>query len=260
MRTTLSDIVSGLRQWRLWSLLALEDFKATYKRTLIGPLWVAASFAAFVGVKIFIFGSLNQLGGGEYFSGYVTLGFMMWTYLANAVNSGVNAFTSSRNWILGVSMPYSVFIFQKIALSLLNLAFVVVAAALILTMFMSISAKAYLLALSGIAVTVISLFWVQLLLAVLGVFFRDIIQLVSTIMRIMFFLTPIIWMPAAIGARANFVQWNPFTHYLAIVRAPILDGELPLISLYIVFGIGGLAAILAIFAFGFARKYIPSYI
>ena len=53
--------------------------------------------------------------------------------------------------------------FQKMALGLINLSFVFVAALLILSMFMSISLKSFLLSLLGITMIVSSLFWVQLL-------------------------------------------------------------------------------------------------
>ena len=45
-------------------------------------------------------------------------------------------------------------------------------------------------------------------------------------MRISFFVTPILWMPEMLPNRAVFVDFNPFFHYLELVRAPLL-GNVP---------------------------------
>src|SRR3546814_13953213 len=54
------------RDWReafgrmpLWSALAVEDLRDRYRRTSLGLAWVVLSFAAFVLVKVAIFGQLT---------------------------------------------------------------------------------------------------------------------------------------------------------------------------------------------------------
>ena len=79
----------------------------------------------------------------------------------------------------------------------------------------------------GFASIVPLIMFVQLILAVLCVFFRDLVQLVSAIMRIMFFLTPIIWLPSMLGSKAEILKYNPFTHILAVVRQPLLSEPVP---------------------------------
>jgi ABC-2 type transport system permease protein/lipopolysaccharide transport system permease protein len=56
--------------------------------------------------------------------------------------------------------------------------------------------------------------------------FRDIPPIVASIVQIMFFLSPILWKPDQIPAKAVFLECNPFFHFLNIVRRPLL-GELP---------------------------------
>ena len=45
-------------------------------------------------------------------------------------------------------------------------------------------------------------------------------------MHVMFFLTPILYLPKSIGPKAAILNYNPFTHYLAIVREPIVNGRI----------------------------------
>ena len=57
--------------------------------------------------------------------------------------------------------------------------------------------------------------------------FRDIPQIVASVMQIAFFMTPIIWKPELLGhTAARLLPLNPFFAFLEIVRAPLL-GTVP---------------------------------
>ncbi len=238
-------------------MLAWEGFKARYYRTLFGPIWITASFAAFIAVKIFIFGELSG-GDPNYFVGHVAIGYMVWTYIANSIVGGATAFISARNWILGVRAPYSLFIYETVLGALFNLVFVGLASFVVTMIYKPFGYIDSLWALAGLAVLIFSLFWVQLLTAVITVFSRDFAQLVQTVMRISFFLTPIIWIPAALGSRAIVAEFNPFTHYVALVRQPLLDQTLPITSYLVVGTITFLAMIFSLSALSSSRNLIAA--
>jgi len=71
-------------------------------------------------------------------------------------------------------------------------------------------------------------------------------HLVRAIMQVMFFLTPILYMPRQLGEKAAILDYNPFTHYLAIIREPIVYGTIPEKSWIIV---GAITVIGWLFAF-----------
>jgi ABC-2 type transport system permease protein/lipopolysaccharide transport system permease protein len=52
--------------------------------------------------------------------------------------------------------------------------------------------------------------------------FRDIPQIVASVVQIVFFLTPIMWKPEFLGQRSYLVAVNPFFHLIEMVRAPLL--------------------------------------
>ena len=56
--------------------------------------------------------------------------------------------------------------------------------------------------------------------------FRDIPQLINSVIQIIFFMTPIMWKPELLGKHAYLAIWNPFYSLIEIVRAPLL-GQLP---------------------------------
>jgi lipopolysaccharide transport system permease protein len=106
-------------------------------------------------------------------------------------------------------------------------------------------------------VFLINAVWVKLFLGVICTRFRDLTHLVNTVMRVMFFLTPIIWLPEQLGERVmQFLWWNPFAHFIWIFRTPILDGD-PAVESWIYVGVVTVVGwVLALTAFSLFRKRI----
>ena len=80
----------------------------------------------------------------------------------------------------------------------------------------------------GLLITVLCVTNIGIVIATLGARFRDLPAIVSAVMRVLFFLSPIIWVTERIdGQIAHFILGlNPFYHLLQIVRLPLL-GEMP---------------------------------
>ena len=72
-----------------------------------------------------------------------------------------------------------------------------------------------------------------LTLGIIGARFRDFPPIVEAIVPLMFFITPVLWFTSALGERAYFANFNPFTHLIAVVREPML-GQVPSATNYLV--------------------------
>jgi lipopolysaccharide transport system permease protein len=64
---------------------------------------------------------------------------------------------------------------------------------------------------------------IVLLLGTFCARFRDILPIVSSVMQIAFFMTPVLWQPGMLGAGGQaLLPFNPFFDLLEIVRGPLL--------------------------------------
>jgi ABC-2 type transport system permease protein/lipopolysaccharide transport system permease protein len=86
-----------------------------------------------------------------------------------------------------------------------------------------------LLSFVGLAVVIANGYWLTMVFGIVGARYRDLSQVMSVILRIAFLATPIIWVVPdageAIGrggAFGPFLLFNPFYHFLEIIRAPLL--------------------------------------
>ena len=224
LSNSIKDILSGAGRWRLWTALTWEDIKTTYRRSIVGVAWVSLSFATFVAVKILIFGSMFGGGSDKYYGAYLLIGFFAWQFMSQIVVTATSVFTRSENWITNDPLPLSVFVYQNVCRSLFDFA---------LTGLIVLGGLAYLgfgwhhyswLALPALALYTLNAFWITMLLGLLCTRFRDFQHLTSTTMRVLFFVTPIFWLPAQLGEQTmSILWWNPFSQFIWILRTPILD-------------------------------------
>ena len=54
--------------------------------------------------------------------------------------------------------------------------------------------------------------------------FRDVTQIVISVMQMLMFLTPVFWLPESLPNRAKYVLYNPFAQMLELLRAPLMGG------------------------------------
>jgi len=54
--------------------------------------------------------------------------------------------------------------------------------------------------------------------------FRDVTQIVSSVMQMLMFLTPVFWLPESLPGRAQYILWNPLAQMLELLRKPLMGG------------------------------------
>ena len=102
--------------------------------------------------------------------------------------------------------------------------------------------------------------WVHIVLGALCARHRDILHLVQAVMHVMFFLTPILYIPKQLGPKAAVLNYNPFTHYLAIVREPVVNGIIPQLSWTVVICITIVGWIAALYTLKYKTRNIAFWI
>jgi ABC-type polysaccharide/polyol phosphate export permease len=103
--------------------------------------------------------------------------------------------------------------------------------------------------------------WMFLLVGVIGARYRDIGHLIQTMMRVLFFITPIIWIPAQLGQTGEFIALiNPFAHYINLLREPVASGTVPVLSWIIVLTITATGWVLATLVYSHNRRNIVHWV
>jgi lipopolysaccharide transport system permease protein len=225
-KSAVTDVRSGLRLWRLaWSLGWL-DIRLRYRGSMLGPFWLTISTGVMVGSLGLLYSALFHMSLHEYLP-FLALSQVLWGFLNTLVAEACGAFTESEMVIRSVRMPFFLFSLRILVRNVLVLGHnVCVIVVVYLAMRLWPGATA-LLAIPALPVWILDSLALSLLLGGICARFRDIMPIVASVMQIAFFMSPVIWKPSQLGARAVWLPLNPFYDMLEIVRAPLLGETAP---------------------------------
>jgi lipopolysaccharide transport system permease protein len=225
------DIVEGIALWRLWFRLGWNDILQRYRRSVLGPFWVTASTAAMVvALGVLYAGLFNQRI--DDFIPFFCAGLLVWNFIASYLTEGGTLFTASESYIKQIRLPYSMYVYRSSWAKLIIFAHNFIIYIGVLIYFQIWPGVISLLAVPGLMLVVLNGTIVSFSIGIVSARFRDIPQLIASIVQILFFLTPVFWKPESLKGHAYITDFNPFFHLLEIVRAPLL-GNMPSTTSYL---------------------------
>ncbi|MFH0939915.1 MAG: ABC transporter permease [Planctomycetota bacterium] len=218
--------------------LAGADLKLRYRRSMLGYAWSMLYPLLTLAIMAVVFTKVMALqdarGAGEARIGemrnyvlYVFSGFLPWNFLVNGF------------WGAGASLVNHESILRKIYLPKLIFPVSVTLARFLdflcnlIALFIIISFIAYrpswALTMLPIAILILLIFTtgVTLALSAINVYIRDTSHLVTVLMQLGFYLTPIIYPISIVGAYQKYFLLNPFTHIIRLFQVIIWQGSFP---------------------------------
>jgi lipopolysaccharide transport system permease protein len=227
----LSDVGSGLGLWRLWMLLGWNDILQRYRRSLLGPFWMTASMAIMVVALGFLYAELFKTPIRDFLP-FLCVGLLVWNFMSSFLLEGGVLFTGSESYIKQVRLPYSVYVFRSSWSKLIIFAHNFIIYFAVLIYFGIWPGWAALLAIPGLLLVTLNGALSSLFIGMVSSRFRDIPQLIGSVVQIVFFVTPIMWKPELLQHRAYIATLNPFFQMMELVRAPLL-GSIPSLDSYV---------------------------
>jgi lipopolysaccharide transport system permease protein len=166
---------------------------------------------------------------------FLTIGMILWSFIASVVTEGSAGFIGAEGIIKQLPIPLFVHLLRLFWRNALIFAHNLVILPLVLLAVGKPIGWVALLSMPGLLLLVLNLCWIVLILAILCARYRDLPQIVASVLQVVFYLTPIMWLPNLLPARAGMylLDANPIYHLLQIVRAPLL-GQFPSMSNWLV--------------------------
>jgi ABC-type polysaccharide/polyol phosphate export permease len=238
-----ADLVRGFTDWRLWLLLGMNDIRQRYQRSRVGQFWITLSMLVTIVALGVVYSYLFRMSLREYLP-TLTLGIVVWALVSSMVTEACTIFTGAESYLRQVPMPKSIFVHRMLVRNLVTFAHNVTIVPLLYLAFGIVPGWPVLLAPIGLAIATINGFWIGLLVGMLCARFRDLPQMIASLMQIAFFVTPVMWKQDQLPRELSWlVEVNPLANLLRLIRDPLL-GQVPPTFAYLM----GIALILAGFS------------
>jgi ABC-type polysaccharide/polyol phosphate export permease len=223
-----TDLLRGFQRRELWGRLGWLDVKRRYRRTTIGPFWNSITLTIYVLAVGTVGAAIWHQNIYDYLP-FLVSGMIVWTLVSSIIMESCSLFISGQSLFRNIRFEYSMLayalVWRNFLVLLHNFA---VYFLIVLVLKPSLLSFTALLAVPGLALVLVNGVWVAILLGMLCLRFRDVPQLVGSVMQISMLITPLFWPADTLTGirRFAFVDLNPLYHVLDVVRAPLI-GRVP---------------------------------
>ncbi|WP_045821095.1 ABC transporter permease [Williamsia herbipolensis] len=253
-RRAWTDLRTGFGQRELWALLGWQDIKQRYRRSLLGPLWITVATGVTAVAMGLLYGELFGIDI-KTFLPHVTLGLIFWNFISQSILEGSVVFSSNEGLLKQIPSALSVHVYRLVWRQSIIFAHNIVIYAVVMAVFPQPVNWTIVLIIPALFLFALNAIWVTIVFGILSTRFRDIGQLLATVVQLVFFMTPIIWTTDNLGQNAKnserlkLVELNPMFHYLEISRGPLVGAHVAAYHWFIVIGctaVGWAAALLVL--------------
>lgn len=207
--------------------LVSRDFKAKYKRSVLGMAWSFLNPLLTMAVQYIVFATLFKSDTPNY-PVYLLTGIVFFNFFSEAVSMGMTSITSNASLIKKVYMPKYIYPFSRLFSSLINFALALIPLLLVMLLTGTAIRPSMLLLVFDILCLMGFILGMMLLMSTAMTFFQDMQFLWSVLNMLWMYLTPIFYTENIIPQNLlPLYHMNPMYQYITFARICIIDGVSP---------------------------------
>lgn len=214
-----------MKQPSSWLYMGWCDVLMRYRRTFLGPFWSVATTAIFITMMGFVSSTLFKEDLSQFFP-YLTVGILTWTFLNHLITETTSLFITNAGSVANLPNSPLVYILRLFVKALILFLHNLIIFAVVALYFQTGLHASMLWLPFSIALYFLTALSLGVLLGFVCTRFRDVMQLVISLMSVVVFVTPVMWRPEMLGSRGWVAAYNPLFHYIELIRAPLLGYEL----------------------------------
>jgi lipopolysaccharide transport system permease protein len=211
---------------RVWWFTATARTKARYVRTKLGNLWLGLTNLLSIAALAAVYGTVFKVENFREYAVYLGVGLVLWNSLSGAIGSAPQLFERNRDSINNINLPPLFYALEEWAFQLQTFlqSFAMVLLGLTLLQH-SLLLNILVFGLPGILNFAVFLFWLPLLVCLVGARFKDFYQLVPIVLQLVFLLSPILYMKSNLGSMHWITSLNPLYNSFSPLRDSVIHGN-----------------------------------
>ena len=207
--------------------LVKKDLRGRYKGSVLGFLWTFINPLLQLAVYTMVFSTIMRVNVDKFYM-YLFIALIPWIFFTTSVLSGTISIIQNKDLIKKIYFPRIIIPISTVLATFMNMIFSM--AVVILALFISGIGISYYILLLPI-IMILEFFLVLgmvFLFSSLNVFFRDIEYILSIIMMIWFYMTPIVYTVEMIPEKYKTLFYlNPMTNIVIFYRDILFYKRMP---------------------------------
>lgn len=224
LRGALHDIAESFGRPYLWLDLAWFDIKQRFRRSVLGPVWITISMAMLIIGMGPLYASIFDIDLKSYLP-YLAFGIIIWSYISTNTIEACNSFILGTGVIQQTRYPLSSFVLRTTWRNLIILGFNSVLILAILIYVQATPNMIMLKSLLGLLLLFLATIGLSFIVAIFCTRYRDMQQLINSLLQIVMFVTPVFWRTDLLPQRTVLIDWNPAYYFLEAIRAPLMGKD-----------------------------------
>ena len=219
------------KNFMIGAMLGWQDIRQSYRRSALGPYWLTIGMAVQIITMGVVFGVIFKATLAEYLP-FLATSIIFWSLISSVLNEGTISFISAEAMIKQLDIHHFQYVMRTVWRNLISAAHNLIILPLVLLVFWEFPGWPLIAFIPGSILLILNLTWTVWLVGMFSARFRDMPPIIGSVMTIAFYVTPVMWYPQLIENNSFahlLLGFNPFYHWLQIVRLPIL-GEWPTIE------------------------------
>lgn len=242
-----------LRYRDLVAYLVARDLKVRYRRSSIGFAWTMLQPLLMMLVLSLVFSTIFRFEVENY-AVYALAGILFWNFFSQSIVTSMNSLRANAALLTKLPVPKVIFPLSTVLAGLVNLMLALVPLFVILVVTGHPLRPSLLFLPVAILIATTFTFGAGLLLSPLAAFFSDIVELVTVLLTLAMYMTPVFYPMDIIPDHLRWVvRFNPLRSVLEVFRDPIYYGKVPPIS-HLAVAIGVTTIVLVVGAVSFRRS------
>ena len=240
--TGLAEIVDGREL--LWNL-TLRELRSKYKRSALGWFWSMLNPLSSVAIYAIVFGVLFKMKASpgnpsrfDNFALYLSCALLPWNYLTNSLGSSTGAVVNNSNLLKKVYFPREYVVVATVLSMVVSFLIELTVLMFVFLAFGQFVFQWIPIVLVLVFVQTLLVMGYSLFLGALNVYFRDMQHLISIVLQVWFYLTPVVYVMdryikksetiagVSIPVRQIYL-FNPMVHVVTAYRNVLYDGRMP---------------------------------
>jgi lipopolysaccharide transport system permease protein len=261
----MKEILAAIWSYRHFIMSSIRnDLRARFARSKLGALWMVLQPLAQVAIYALVLSrimaaKLPGIDNRYAYVIYLMAGMIAWSLFAEVVTRSMTMFVDSGNLMKKMAFP-------RVCLPIIiggsclvnNLLLLVTAIGVFLLAGQPLSLAMLWLPLL-IGINLAFALGIGLILGVLNVFVRDVAQVMTVVLQLWFWFTPIVYMPSIIPDRLRAaLEFNPMMHMAVAFQDVLLYGRGPHIPGLVVIAVA--ATVLLLFSLVLFRRAAPEMV